>query len=185
MTGTWRSGATGQAAAAARPPVVGADGLEPLDAAALAFARELFDEAYEIAVEATNDCPGDFRSAARRYLSGLFALRERRLAYFALAGARRRSPHFRGALAQARERQHHRMVEVWAPYLERAKGLDRADALGLAAFLYESMRGLSAQVDAGLLAAEAAVAWSVDVLTAAVERLEASRGRKKTTVGGG
>ena len=47
----------------------------------------------------------------------------------------------------------------------------RADAIGLASFQYDGLRGLVRQVDAGGISVEEAIHLFIEVLTGAVERL--------------
>jgi hypothetical protein len=63
------------------------------------------------------------------------------------------------------------MMELWAGYYERAYGLARADAVGLASFQYDGLRGLVRQVDAGAIPVEEAIRLFIEVLSGAVERL--------------
>ena len=103
----------------------------------------------------------------------LVGLREHRLAYVDLFTAQTYRRRLHSPLRAVNSRKRRRMVDMWARYYERVYRLDPADALGLSSFQYDGLRGLVAQVDAGVLPAQEAIRLFLEVLTGAAERLAA------------
>jgi AcrR family transcriptional regulator len=148
---------------------------------ALMLADRFEDEVHEAAAAAIERHPRDLAAAMSEALERfLVGLREHRLAYVDLLTAHTYRRRLHSPLRTVNNRKRRRMMELWARYYERAYGLARADAVGLASFQYDGLRGLVRQVDAGGMAVEEAIRLFIEVLTGAVERLsvEAKRPRR-------
>jgi AcrR family transcriptional regulator len=143
-----------------------------LESLALDLAERFEDEVYETAATAIERHPHDFSAAMRETLERfLIGMREERLAYADLLTGHWYRPRLKPPLRQVRARKRRRLVEIWAQFYERVNGLPRRQAEALSSFQYDGLRGLVAQVDAGLLDADEAVSLFIDVLGAAIERL--------------
>jgi AcrR family transcriptional regulator len=143
-----------------------------LECLALMLAERFEDEVYEAAAAAIERHPNDLAAAMSEALERfLVGLREHRLAYVDLFTAHTYRRRLHSPLRAVNHRKRQRMMELWAGYYERAYGLARADAVGLASFQYDGLRGLVRQVDAGGIAVEEAIRLFIEVLTGAVERL--------------
>jgi AcrR family transcriptional regulator len=149
-----------------------------LERLALELAEQFQDEVYEAAAAAIEKHPDDLAAAMSETLERfLVGLREHRLAYVDLFTAHSYRRRLHSPLRAVNHRKRRRMVEIWARYYERVYELESADAVGLASFQYDGLRGLVSQVDAGTIEAQEAIRLFIEVLTGAVERL-ASKGRR-------
>lgn len=143
-----------------------------LETLALEIAERFEDEVHQVALAAIARHPDDFAAAMRETLETfLIGLRDKRLAYVDLLTGHWQHPRLQAPVKQVQALKRHRMVEVWAHYYETVNGLSRRDAEGLASFQYDGLRGLIAQVDAGLLSAPEAITLFIEILSAAIERL--------------
>ncbi|HEX2463892.1 MAG TPA: TetR/AcrR family transcriptional regulator [Thermoanaerobaculia bacterium] len=149
-----------------------------LERLALELAEQFEDEVYAAAAAAIERHPSDLAAAMSETLERfLVGLREHRLAYVDLFTAHTYRRRLHSPLRAVNHRKRRRMVEIWGHYYERVYQLDSADAVGLASFQYDGLRGLVSQVDAGTIPAQEAIRLFIEVLTGAVERLAAKARR--------
>ena len=129
-----------------------------LERLALALAERFQDEVYEAAAAAIERHPNDLAAAMGETLERfLVGLREHRLAYVDLFTAHSYRRRLHSPLRAVNHRKRRRLVDIWARYYEQAYDLAPADAVGLASFQYDGLRGLVSQVDAGSMPAQEAI----------------------------
>ena len=143
-----------------------------LERLALELAERFQDEVYDTAAAAIEHHPSDYGAAMRETLERfVVGLRDERLAYVDLFAGHTDHRRLNPPLRQVNNRKRRRMVEIWARFYRRAYGLEERDAIGLASFQYDGLRGMVAQVDAGRMAAEEAIDLFIEIMSAAIERL--------------
>ena len=143
-----------------------------LEILALEIARRFEDTLYQTADTVVQRHPSDFKAALRELFEAfLVDLRDQRLAYVELLTGHFLRPHLRVPMREAQIRKRATFINLWQRYFQAGCGLSSQDARGLAAFMYDGVRGLAAQVDGGHLSVDQAKALLIQVVGASIREL--------------